>query len=152
MILSAKQIDPKTLPRPQTTVAKNGLGFQRKFTRQFAQSAPEGFVAVPEPWFEYVDNRSPQPLICCPDLIARDLDFGFWLVIEVKQTWTPLALQKLRDVYCPVVAKAFGKPAKPLVVCRRLTTDSPRPQPTVTFALVADNPLIHWTGQGPILW
>ncbi len=153
MILSAQQIDKRNLPRPQSLPARNGLGYQRKFSRQFFESAPDHYSIITEPWFEYRDSRAPgESLICGPDLIAFDEEYKFLIVIEVKQTWTPLALQKLRDIYCPVVSAAWRLPAKPLVACKRLNPESPRPQSTVSFALLSHEPLIHWIGQGPILW
>ena len=153
MILSAARIQPRSLPRPKTLAARRGLGFQRKFVKQFETNLPAGFTVESEPWFEYTDSRSPgEKQICCPDLLAFDSDNGFYIVIEIKQTWTPLAIQKLRDVYCPVVRTAQGGPARPVVVAKTLIPTSPRPQSTVSFALLSDEPLIHWTGNGPILW
>jgi len=152
MILSAKRIDKKDLPKPRTTVARSGLSFQRKFSRELQFGAPKSFTFETDAWFEYRHRMVTTPLFCSPDLLAIDNEEKFILIVEVKQTWTPLAIQKLRDVYCPVVQKALNLPCRPLVAAKILIPSAPRPQPTLSFALLSDDPLIHWTGRGPILW
>lgn len=129
------------------------MAYQRKFTRTFAAAAPKDIDVHAEPWFAYSESSLPSHVrSCCPDLIAIDKENKFVIVIEVKSTWTPLAMEKLREVYCPVVQRALGFPTKPLVVCKTLIPISPRPQPTISFSLISETPLYHWTGRGPIQW
>lgn len=153
MILSAKAIPPRQLPRPKTLTARAGLAYQHKFSRELALLlTPEGFQLSTNSWFEYIDSRSAGPLICAPDILVFDLDRGFALVIEVKQTWTPLAIEKLRRVYCPVVSKALDLACKPLVVCKILSPSAPKPQMSISASLLANEPLVHWSGRGPVQW
>lgn len=152
MILSASRTLEKKLPKPKSGPARAGLWYQARFSKAFGLSIPDGFIVETNPWFSYFDSSSRKESICSPDLIAIDTENEFVVVVEVKTTWTPLALEKLNSLYCPVVSRAFGLPTTPLVVCRILTPESPRPQTTVSFALLSQEPLIHWPNQGPILW
>jgi hypothetical protein len=86
------------------------------------------------------------------DILLYDQEFDFYIAVEVKRTWTPLAMQKLKSVYCPVVSRAHASPTKPLVICQTLTPDSPRPKPNVPFALLSDEPVMQWLGRGAIRW
>lgn len=152
MILSANRISKRDVPRPANPIARSGLSYQRKFSQALDDSTPPGYIVEREPWFEYRDSRSDKSLVCCPDLLAVDNEEGFAIVIEIKRTWVPDAIEKLRRVYCPVVSAALGLPTRPLVVCKTLLPSCPRPSPTISFALFSDDPLFHWLGRGSIEW
>lgn len=156
MILKAARITPPKFPRQTRTPAQRaGLAYQRKFTTEFRKSTPKSIEIQSVPWFSYLDVQAANGqhwLICSPDLLAIDTENKFVIVIEVKTTYTPLAFQKLRDVYCPVVSRALELPCKPLVVCKNLIASCPRPAPTISFALLSREPLFHWIGQGPTQW
>lgn len=153
MILTAKQIPPIRFPkRPQSRAQKFGLSYQRKFTAALRSSTPKGIEILPTPWFSYADQTT-AGLICSPDVILVDREEGFGVVIEIKTTYTPLALQKLRDLYCPVVTKALRLPTRPVVVVKNLLPGCPPPKLTLISAIATQgDPLFQWIGQGPIQW
>lgn len=152
MILSATRTAPRSLPRPANAAARSGLVFERKFAAALADSLPPPINLERNPWFEYRDSKVQGLLCCCPDILLFDEECGFYIVIEVKQTWTALALEKLNNVYCPVLRRALDAPIKPLVAVKNLTPQAPRPQSTVTFALLSNQPLIQWLGRGGVSW
>ncbi len=156
MILHATQIKRPNFPTKRLAKRqRSGIVFQNRFTKALEKNLPGDIGSIPEPWFSYADTKSKSENkwgICSPDIVLVDTENKFILVIEVKTTWTPEALEKLKTLYCPVVARAFGFPTKPLVVCKNLTPESPRPQPTISFALLSQNPLYQWLGTEPIRW
>lgn len=151
MIDYAKEIPAQKLPRPTLTVAKLGVAFEKKFIRALRDSAPKTVTITANPWFEYsIDGET---RICSPDFVICDPEFGYGIVGEIKLNWTPLARQKLTELYCPVLSKcSLNIPYKPLVVCKTLHPSSPRPQPRLTWAFNAKDPLFHWPGLGTVLW
>src|SRR5215469_9962023 len=150
MIEFATEIPRRTLPKPTSNLAKLGLSYERKLVKALDESAPPGISIVHNPWLEY--RRTGDELkTCCPDIIIVDEAEGYAMVVEVKLNWTPLALQKLRDLYVPVlnhVGRKFNYKNKPLVIVKNLTPDSPRPQSRLTWAFNAETPLFHWSGLG----
>lgn len=104
-------------------------------------------------WFEFLDGLG--RAWCQPDLIW---DQGEFVVVgEVKHSWVEEAQVKLSGLYLPVVAKAFGKPARGLVVCKNL-----KPQVRNSYTKLASAmalleaspqtiPTLHWIGQGTIV-
>lgn len=155
MIYSATRIPaPKFKRQRNTPMQRAGLKYQRDLTRALKQSAPTGLVVEPTPWFSYSDKRAQdgRALICSPDILLVDQENEFVVVIEVKTTYTPTALDKLQKVYCPVVSRALKLPCRPLVICKNLTPDAPLPSSTLLYALRRDQPLFSWLGQGPIQW
>lgn len=153
MITNAKRIPPVKFPKtPQNRAARYGISYQRKFTQALKSSAPRGFDILPNLWFSYSDQTG-DGLICSPDIVLVDKDEGFAAVVEVKTTYTPLALQKLRELYCPVVSKALGLPTRPIVVVKNLLPGCPSPRLTIISAIATQgNPLFQWIGQGPVQW
>ncbi len=157
MIIAAKEINPRKFPRPKGPASRLGLAFQKKFTKALESGVSlDGDVGVKvEPWFEYTELPTvgnPRTAICSPDLLVLDVENGFITVIEIKLTYTPLALIKLRNIYCPVVSLALGLPTLPLVVCKNLTPTSPKPHLSFYDAIRSKEPLFHWIGRGTILW
>jgi hypothetical protein len=147
----AQTIPPQKLPKPTNNLAKLGLRFERKFIKALAESAPGDVYIISNPWFEYRLDGATH--VCSPDFVICDATYGFGIVGEVKLNWTPLAAKKLEDIYCPVLSLCSNNiPFKPLVVVKALTPESPRPQPRLTWAFNAIDPIFHWTGLGSVLW
>jgi hypothetical protein len=155
VILRASQIRAPKFPRQKLTTAQRaGLVYQRKVTSALHTLAPKHIDIKPTPWFSYCDATHGENnwAICSPDILLIDQQFEYIIVIEIKLTFTPLAFQKLHDLYCPVVAKALIWPTRPLVICKNLGLSDPLPKLTLLSALGSKEPLITWLGQGPIQW
>lgn len=149
----AERTRARELPRPNTVEARAGLSYEKKFVSALQDSTQriKAWLEIEHnPWFSYkVLNET---RICCPDVIAFDIENQFAIVIEVKQTFVPNAMEKLRDLYCPVVSRALKIPTKPLVICRSLTPEAPNPSSRIAFALTGEYPLYQWLGTGPVLF
>lgn len=98
-------------------------------------------------WFHFIADG--EPGWCQPDLLIvgkRQV-----LVLEVKLTYTPMAESQLADLYLPVVERAYGRPARGLIVAKNLTPEAP-PQvfESIADAVTAGAPLglVHWLGRG----
>lgn len=152
MILSASRTCARKFVRPKNSMARSGLQFERALAKILNDTKPKGMVVEHNPWFEYTSTAESGTKICCPDILLHDSDFGFIVCIEVKRTWTPQAIIKLKTLYCPVIFKALGTPVRPLVICQNMIPESPKPQSTLSFAFLAAEPVFQWLGQGPILW
>lgn len=152
MIHKAAQIAAPKFPRPKLPRQRAGLAYQRQVAKAFAASAPSGILVHPDTWYSYQAEVNGKWSMCSPDVLLFDAENGFIVAVEVKTTYTPLALEKLQRVYCPVVSRATGLPVTPLVVCKHLIPQCPRPSPTISFALLSGKPLFQWLGKGPILW
>lgn len=152
-VQSAERTVARVLPRPQTVEARSGLSYEKKFVKALREGTTgrkEWLAIEHNPWFSYKTLNSVK--ICCPDAIAFDLENQFAIVIEVKQTFVPNAMEKLCGLYCPVVSRALAVPTKPLVVCRSLAPGGPNPSSRIAFALTAEYPLYQWLGTGPVLF
>lgn len=142
----ARQTLPRKSPRPSNLAAKSGLVFERKVFAELQKS----FEKVEHnPWFEYRLLNGGFG-ICCPDILIWDPENKFIVVIEVKQTWIPHAISKLRGLYCPIIEKALSLPTKPLVIAKNLIPESPKPMSSISLAIQNQSPLIQWRGIGPI--
>lgn len=152
MIEFATQIPSQKLPRSSSSLAKLGLAYERKLLRALRESIPVGMHIYNNTWYKYVIDGEEK--ICSPDFEIVDLMNEYIIVGEIKLNWTPLAHQKLRELYCPVIniCSPPGIVSKPLVIVKNLTPESPRPQPRLTWAFNAEVPLFHWTGIGSVLW
>jgi hypothetical protein len=150
MILSASRA-PERVHKSRASNARGyvGLLYERKAVKMLKSILPKSMSLEHNPWFYYTASEGTSGA-CCPDILIHDNDFDYIIVIEIKNTWVPGAIEKLRALYCPVVAKALERPTKPLVLVKNLTPDSPHPQPTLSFGLIATNPLIQWLGRGTI--
>jgi hypothetical protein len=141
----AHRIPNLPTPRPPSPAARLGLTYERKFWRAISRDFP---MAEHNPAFRYFapDGSSH---CCVPDIL---LPFDSEIIVfEIKLSWTPLAIQKLRELYCPAVESALGLRTHPIVVVKNLRPESPRPQSTIARAVLARDPLLHWIGKGPIL-
>jgi hypothetical protein len=153
LIQSAFRTTARVLPRPKTTEGRSGLSYEKKFVEALRKtlSGPKQEVVIEHnSWFIYKTLDAEK--ICCPDVIIVDLENAFAIIIEVKQTFVPNALEKLCDLYCPVVSRALKIPTKPLVVCRSLAPGGPNPSSRIAFALTSEYPLYQWLGTGPVLF
>lgn len=100
------------------------------------------------PWFQYNDLNGPHA--CSPDFI---LNFGDRVVvIEVKVTWLPSAISKLRNLYLPVVSRIL-RPTKigGIVLCKNLTPEAPQPVQQLSLASKMI-PTYHWPIETAILF
>lgn len=102
---------------------------------------PQTMQVEPDAWFIYNDG-----LVCSPDILIHDNEFGFIIVVEVKYTYTPAAIEKLIGLYCPVVSRALRVPTKPLVLVKNLIPDCPPARLSISSALLSPVPLVQWIG------
>lgn len=109
-------------------------------------------------WFEFLDANGPG--YCQPDILwqlprRRDGSPGALVVVECKRTWVPGAQSQLLDLYLPVIAAAYGKTARPVVVCKHLVPEVPRASlfssMKEALASACHCPVVHWLGNSSIL-
>lgn len=105
------------------------------------------------PWFRYGDQNGPSS--CSPDGIVW-LDNYVALVIDYKYTFPAPALDKMRDLYIPVVREALApKVIFGLIICKTLTPVAPKPIDRLSDALLGAGttiPVLQWRGEGTIRW
>jgi hypothetical protein len=105
-------------------------------------------------WFEFRDRNGPG--YCQVDVLLempRSV-----LILEAKYTWVPEGHCQVERLYEPVVAKALGKPARGLVVTKRLVPDM-APGIAVAGTLLdaakalasGQRVVLHWLGNSPLL-
>lgn len=91
------------------------------YEKELACALPEAEHGV---WWEFRDQFG--RAVCQTDLVL-DLPLrGMVVVLEAKYTWTPAGQEELSGLYLPVLSKALGKPVLGVVVCRALTTTTPK--------------------------
>lgn len=150
MILSAERIANRAMPRPVSPVARLGLSYERRVFAELKKTLnPQNFIVERNPWFRYTDETGTERL-CCPDILITDLDEVYRIVAEIKLSWVPNVLDKLRDLYCPVVQKAALLPTKPLVIARNSASGAPTANSRLGFALMANDPFLLWR-DGPLI-
>lgn len=152
LISFAKQIDPRVMPRPAKAIQRAGLALEKKFLKQALKFCPPSFEFEHNPHFGY--NLDGKEKFCIPDLLITDKnDLVNVIVVEIKQTFVPLALTKLQTLYCPIVSKALSKVARPLVVCLHLSPGAPPASGRILDAVKREYPLYQWLGgDAPILF
>ena len=133
-----------TKVRGRTMAAKFGLRFENSLGRALEQLKS----VEHNPWFEFRDASGFR--CCSPDFLIDDGDC--LIVVECKYTYTPLALQKLKALYIPVISLALNKCAHPLVIVRNLTPDSPFPHFNIGDAICHNSPLYQWLPKTPLNW
>lgn len=139
---------PAGIPYTQARGAKAaGLRYERDLAR--------GIIGAKHgQWFEYWDAKGLGH--CQPDIIIR-LPWGV-LILEAKYTWTEEGHGQVERLYAPVVSKALELPAVGMVVCKVLTTGTPRNlvhstmTEAVASALAGRRTVLHWLGAnlGPL--
>lgn len=122
-----------------------GLKFQRAAIKAIKDAVNKEFIVEADPWFIYNEG-----FVCSPDCLIIDKECGFIVVVEIKYTYTPAAIEKLHELYCPVVSKALALPTKPLVLVKNLVPDCPIPAFSISSALLRPIPLIQYLGTGKI--
>lgn len=131
--------------------AKRGLQYeQRVFTALKAFVSEDKFFKIEHnPWFSFTDANGHN--YCAPDILLH-YKHSTVVIVEVKLTWVKEAEPKLEQLYCPVISLALDRLVAPLVICRNLIPEAPRP--SFTFSEALDNPhrLLHWPATGTILW
>lgn len=130
--------------------AINGRRYERQVIAELDRWAVvNGAKLEHNPWFEY--NNGSGIRICSPDGLLR-LASDKIIVAEIKLTYVPEAIIKLRELYCPVVATALKCEAVPLVIVKNLIPDAPPATDRLGMALSAKMPLLQWLGHGRIVW
>ena len=152
---AAGRINPRGQGRASNNAAALGLRYERsigKELRRLGNSDPDFIQLEHNPWFEFTDRYGNGQ--CSPDFIIHRR--GTIIVAEIKLTYTPMALRKLTDLYIPVIHVALDGHNDislfPLVICKSLTPEAPHAAFRVADALYCDYPLLHWFGNGPLLW
>lgn len=108
------------------------------------------FTLEHNPWFEYLGR------VYCPDIIIYELPFNRIIVVEVKLTYTPMALAKLKGIYCPMVKSATTLEKYkifPLVICKNITPNVLNDlffNDSIHSAIESHSPIYVWPGNGPI--
>lgn len=104
-------LDPPRLPRPTyTSVHRRGLAYERKAQEELLRRYGKQYI--PEVWFTYRladDNRA---RFCQCDGLLIDAFLGKLVIVEIKLQHTQQAVGQLRNLYLPVVAKAFDMGAR----------------------------------------
>lgn len=137
---------PACIPNGRPRGAK-ALGI--RYERLVARHMP---WAMHGPWYAFRDAQGES--FCQPDLVWHQGDLV--VVVEVKHTWVEEAEAKLRLLYLPVVAKATGKRAVGLVICKYLVPGVRAAygdlQPCLVFAQqsLSRIPTFHWLGKAII--
>lgn len=150
MILTASRA-PERVHKSRASNSRGyvGLLYERSAVKMLKSVLPKTMKLEHGPWFYYTASEGASGA-CQPDVLIHDDDFGFTIVVEIKNTWVPGAILKLNSLYCPVVSRALSRPTKPIVLVKNLTPDSPRPQSSLTFSLLSPSPLLQWLGRGTI--
>lgn len=150
MILSASRA-PVRVHKSRASNSRGyiGLLYERKTFAMLKTVLPKSMSIEHGPWFYYEASEGTSGA-CQPDILIHDDEFGYTIIIEIKNTWVSGALVKLKSLYCPVVSKALSRPTKPLVLVKNLIPDAPRPQTSLSFALISPSPLLQWLGRGTI--
>lgn len=68
-------------------------------------------------WFQFIDSNGHG--YCQTDLLIEFRECV--AVLEAKYTWTPQGHFQVERLYKPVLERAFGKPVRGFVVCKKLT-------------------------------
>ncbi len=143
----SKRIPPRILPTPTTNLQKQGLRYERKVVRALRS---RGIHLEHNPWFEYYGR------VYCPDILVYELSLSRIIVIEVKLTYTPMALAKLKSIYCPMVKSATVLERYkifPLVICKNITSNVLNDlffNDSIHTAITSHHPVYLWPGFGPI--
>jgi len=143
----AKRIDPQHMPKSKLAPHVLGLRYERRLVKALKS---RGFDLDHNPWYEYRNGREAKASTCCPDIVLYDLAKNLALVIEVKLTLVPEALQKLHDLYLPVVQLATGFKVSPLVVFRNTSLKLPA-HSSFYQASQASPPYFQWLGNPKVL-
>lgn len=157
----ARRILPRQLPKGKHTQTQlDGLKYERAVIGAIADAltaAEVPFDLCHNPWFEYEGAMGKG--VCIPDALLavhKGEYAGKTIVLEVKRTYVPQAIDKLMNLYCPVVHKCFGEAAVPMVICKHSAPGAPRAMPTFFGALQYGESfedgfaILQWLGAGKL--
>jgi hypothetical protein len=139
-----------TKAKPSNPAARLGIRYEKKVKSELTLHTNRGnFLEIEHnPWFEFEDKYGSGN--CSPDVLLY-LDHGV-VVVEVKLRWVPVALNKLRDLYCPIVSAALNVPVPPLVICRYLAPEAPSASFSLREAITGKSRLLFWPANGHMPW
>lgn len=142
---------PLHAPKPTSIAALAGLRYERRVHKQLQRHLALGHFLKLEhnPWFTFSDFFGASS--CCPDFLLWPLD-GSVVIVEVKLTWTPVALNKLIDLYHPVVHCALGTSTQSLIIVRNLIPEAPPAKHSLSEALASPSRILQYFDNGPMLW
>jgi hypothetical protein len=156
-LIFAQRCHPLANFKGRTPKQREGLAYERKFVSALSDaliSAGTSFDLAHNPWFVFEGKMG--RAYCVPDLILSIHDGPYkdrTFVIEVKLTYTAEAIEKLENIYCPVVAHALNESAIPVVVCKHGAKIMPhRAWPTFYGAVQSSElepypfPIFQWLG------
>jgi hypothetical protein len=105
-----------------------------------------GFDLEHNPWFAAASGE-----VFVPDILIYELCLQRVIVVEVKLTYTPGALEKLNSLYCPIVGLVTGLKPRPMVITKTLRADGAEVAPKAFYqTLDSPLPVYQWLGHGPI--
>lgn len=150
MVILSASLAPRPVSKSRASNSRGyiGLKYERSAIKMLRSVLPPSMRLENNPWFYY--KTEAMSGACSPDALIFDTAFDFIIVVEIKNTYTPAALPKLLDLYCPVVQKVFRLPTKPLVLVKNLVPGSPLPKLSLSSALMTEVPLLQWIGTGSI--
>lgn len=147
--LSAERCSARPMPKVSNIYGKMGLAYEKKACVALAALAKKiGATFEAQPWFRFNDANGNGQAV--PDFLLKLADIT--LVGEIKYTFTPDAVTKLRGLYLPVVLATTRTRALPLVVCKTLTPDCTRTIFNLRDAFASHEliPTLQWLGSGVI--
>lgn len=151
-MISVRQIPPRPLPKPKTEIQKQGLRYEKRVIKQLKRH----WEVEHNPWFE-TQVQDDHPKFLCPDAIIWQQ--GQIIVLEVKLTYTPEALKKLKEKYVPAVEQTYeGSKVLPLVIAKNTPPIAGIPgenefrvfHQSLKEALGHFWPVYFWSGRGPL--
>ena len=101
-------------PRRAKGRRAQGIRYEKKVHEVLSRRL--GAKYVPNPWFVFGTSEPGPPRWCQPDGLVINIPRGMVTIIEVKYQHVGDAWHQLRELYCPVVARAFGPGCKVGVV------------------------------------
>ena len=106
---------------------RKGLTYEKRAGKELERLLGVGRSLLVGPWFTYLDENL-WLRYCQPDFIYAD-KYGNIVVVEVKLTWVPEAIIKLRGLYGIVVQQIKCKKPRLMVLVKNLASGCPRPRP-----------------------
>ena len=150
LIGAGRTTSPWGKPRGSNPAARLGLRYERQIKRELEHHATAGnlYHVDHNPWLTFTDTCGTS--LCCPDFVI-DSPLGA-TVVEVKLTWVPVAAEKLRSLYCPVVSCILGDRVRSLIIVKYMAFEAPKASYSLIDALRQPEGLLHWPGNGHIPW
>lgn len=152
VIYSAKQVKEPAFVgtgRPLNQLTALGINYEKKLYADLEKHPDlKNYEIYHNPWFLYNDES-----YCSPDFILwpHNADEPL-IVIECKLKYTLDGTNKLKNLYLPVVRKAYQLRAEPLgiVVAKSLTPEVKKTIHKIRDAEPNANNILLWLGHYPI--